>query len=233
MEMALVLPPRARQPVPGGRQDNWATRRTKRNLSPKDNSPAQMSPSPTEERAKQSRDLAVGPGRTREAVIFLHLPKTAGTTLNRLIEWEYPFRRCTPSIRCSSTGRPKHLRNLPKHAWQRPACSRGTCSSACMKYCRSDRLTSRCCVTRLKGCSRRTTTCGPISCIHSTGNCGGKNGRSSNSCDALRETTCNVRSSPAQTIMVPAPKEFGNGKHHLNRHFSVVGISEVSKRASL
>ena len=25
-----------------------------------------------------------------EAVIFLHVPKTAGTTLNRLIEWEYP-----------------------------------------------------------------------------------------------------------------------------------------------
>ena len=26
---------------------------------------------------------------TNEAVIFLHLPKTAGTTVNRLIEWEY------------------------------------------------------------------------------------------------------------------------------------------------
>ncbi len=26
-----------------------------------------------------------------EAVIFLHLPKTAGTTVNRLIEWEYPL----------------------------------------------------------------------------------------------------------------------------------------------
>lgn len=25
-----------------------------------------------------------------EAVIFLHVPKTAGTTVNRLIEWEYP-----------------------------------------------------------------------------------------------------------------------------------------------
>src|SRR2546423_12662933 len=24
-----------------------------------------------------------------EAIIFLHVPKTAGTTLNRLIEWEY------------------------------------------------------------------------------------------------------------------------------------------------
>jgi len=29
--------------------------------------------------------------RDTEAVIFLHLPKAAGTTLNRLIEWEYPI----------------------------------------------------------------------------------------------------------------------------------------------
>ena len=29
--------------------------------------------------------------KSEEAVIFLHLPKTAGTTLNRLIEWEYPL----------------------------------------------------------------------------------------------------------------------------------------------
>lgn len=27
----------------------------------------------------------------RETIVFLHLPKTAGTTLNRLIEWEYPL----------------------------------------------------------------------------------------------------------------------------------------------
>src|SRR5205814_10512113 len=26
-----------------------------------------------------------------EALIFLHIPKSAGTTLNRLIEWEYPL----------------------------------------------------------------------------------------------------------------------------------------------
>src|SRR6266568_9196610 len=26
-----------------------------------------------------------------EALIFLHVPKSAGTTLNRLIEWEYPL----------------------------------------------------------------------------------------------------------------------------------------------
>src|SRR5881628_840427 len=26
-----------------------------------------------------------------EAIIFLHLPKAAGSTLNRFIEWEYPL----------------------------------------------------------------------------------------------------------------------------------------------
>lgn len=29
--------------------------------------------------------------KTDEAIIFLHVPKSAGTTLNRLIEWEYPL----------------------------------------------------------------------------------------------------------------------------------------------
>lgn len=38
--------------------------------------------------AKESGLNPPGPD-PREAVIFLHLPKTAGTTLNRLIEWEY------------------------------------------------------------------------------------------------------------------------------------------------
>ena len=44
----------------------------------------------TDEVARQSKDGSSP--RTREpeeAVIFLHLPKTAGTTVNRLIEWEY------------------------------------------------------------------------------------------------------------------------------------------------
>ena len=27
------------------------------------------------------------------AIIFLHLPKCGGTTLNRIIEWEYPATR--------------------------------------------------------------------------------------------------------------------------------------------
>ena len=29
--------------------------------------------------------------KTQEGIIFLHVPKSAGTTLNRLIEWEYPL----------------------------------------------------------------------------------------------------------------------------------------------
>lgn len=32
------------------------------------------------------------PDESEKAVIFIHLPKTAGTTVNRLIEWEYPLR---------------------------------------------------------------------------------------------------------------------------------------------
>ena len=54
-----------------------------------------MSPT-TDQASDQSRELATGRGASSnsaaEAIIFLHLPKTAGTTLNRLIEWEYPLR---------------------------------------------------------------------------------------------------------------------------------------------
>ena len=46
-----------------------------------------MSP---EERANARRDRPAA--MQREALIFLHIPKTAGTTLNRIIEWQYsPF----------------------------------------------------------------------------------------------------------------------------------------------
>ena len=54
-----------------------------------------MSPT-TDQASDQPRELATGQGASSngaaEAIIFLHLPKTAGTTLNRLIEWEYPLR---------------------------------------------------------------------------------------------------------------------------------------------
>ena len=35
--------------------------------------------------------LVMAAANAPEAIIFLHQPKTAGTTLNRLIEWEYPL----------------------------------------------------------------------------------------------------------------------------------------------
>jgi len=42
------------------------------------------------ERANVGRDRSAAVDR--EALIFLHIPKTAGTTLNRIIEWQYsPF----------------------------------------------------------------------------------------------------------------------------------------------
>ena len=49
-----------------------------------------------------------------EAVIFLHVPKTAGTTLNRLIEWEYPF------FEMYSVD-PVFFRWSASHLWQLPA----------------------------------------------------------------------------------------------------------------
>jgi hypothetical protein len=55
----------------------------------------QLSTSMTENTTNRGLDQSMTdqnrlPGGSEEAVIFLHLPKTAGTTLNRLIEWEYP-----------------------------------------------------------------------------------------------------------------------------------------------
>ncbi len=48
-----------------------------------------------------------------EAVIFLHVPKTAGTTLNRLIEWEYPVRQMYSVDPVLFTWSSKHLRKYP------------------------------------------------------------------------------------------------------------------------
>src|ERR1041385_6430600 len=53
-----------------------------------------MSPA-TDQASDKPREFVTGQGASpdgeAEAVIFLHVPKTAGTTLNRLIEWEYPL----------------------------------------------------------------------------------------------------------------------------------------------
>lgn len=47
-----------------------------------------------------------------EAVIFLHVPKTAGTTLNRLIEWEYPVLQMYSVDPVLFTWSSKHLHHL-------------------------------------------------------------------------------------------------------------------------
>jgi hypothetical protein len=44
-----------------------------------------------EQPTAKAQSLPSTAGAGEEAIIFLHLPKTAGTTLNRLIEWEYPL----------------------------------------------------------------------------------------------------------------------------------------------
>jgi hypothetical protein len=49
-----------------------------------------------------------------EAIIFLHVPKTAGTTLNRLIEWEYPIAQMYSVDPVLFEWSAKHLWNLPK-----------------------------------------------------------------------------------------------------------------------
>jgi len=72
-----------------------------------------MIPSPTAERVKLSGDLVVGTGRSSEAIIFLHLPKTAGTTLNRLIEWEYPLSAMYSIDPVLFEWSAAHLRKLP------------------------------------------------------------------------------------------------------------------------
>ena len=54
-----------------------------------------------------------GAGKTEEAVIFLHLPKTAGTTLNRLIEWEYRLSEMYSIDPVLFEWSAAHLRKLP------------------------------------------------------------------------------------------------------------------------
>jgi len=49
-----------------------------------------------------------------EAIIFLHVPKTAGTTLNRLIEWEYPIFQMYSIDPVLFEWSAAHLRNLPR-----------------------------------------------------------------------------------------------------------------------
>jgi hypothetical protein len=72
----------------------------------------------TNRASDHSRELAgqqsASSNGSAEAVIFLHLPKTAGTTLNRLIEWEYPLGEMYSVDPVLFEWSFAHLRNLSK-----------------------------------------------------------------------------------------------------------------------
>lgn len=63
--------------------------------------------------------------RSREAVIFLHVPKTAGTTLNRLIEWEYKLTEMYSVDPVLFEWSAAHLRNLPETRLRRTRMFKG------------------------------------------------------------------------------------------------------------
>jgi hypothetical protein len=48
---------------------------------------------PISNEAAASVDPAMSSSHSTQTIIFVHLPKCGGTTLNRLIEWEYPLTR--------------------------------------------------------------------------------------------------------------------------------------------
>jgi Sulfotransferase family len=60
-----------------------------------------------------------------EAVIFLHLPKAAGSTLNRLIEWEYPLFQMYSIDPVFFNWSWRHLRRLSKERLKRTRMFKG------------------------------------------------------------------------------------------------------------
>jgi hypothetical protein len=62
--------------------------------------------------AVQNQNSASHGAPAKETVIFLHVPKTAGTTLNRLIEWEYPILQMYSIDPVFFIWSNKHLRKL-------------------------------------------------------------------------------------------------------------------------
>ena len=60
----------------------------------------------------QPTPSGTGHRETDKTVIFLHVPKTAGTTLNRLIEWEYPLLQIYSVDPVLFNWSYKHLRSL-------------------------------------------------------------------------------------------------------------------------
>lgn len=68
---------------------------------------------PKEAMSAESSDSSPDGDRSQESVIFLHLPKTAGTTLNRLIEWEYRISEMYSIDPVLYEWSAAHLRKLP------------------------------------------------------------------------------------------------------------------------
>ncbi len=75
--------------------------------------------------AKPGEVLTKSFSRNREAVIFLHVPKTAGTTLNRLIEWEYKLPEMYSVDPVLFAWSAAHLRNLPESRLRRTRMFKG------------------------------------------------------------------------------------------------------------
>jgi galactose-3-O-sulfotransferase len=63
-------------------------------------------------RIAQNEEAGLSSSPSQETVIFLHIPKTAGTTLNRLIEWEYPVLQMYSIDPVLFIWSNKHLRKL-------------------------------------------------------------------------------------------------------------------------
>ncbi|MBA3571895.1 MAG: sulfotransferase family 2 domain-containing protein [Pyrinomonadaceae bacterium] len=66
----------------------------------------------------QGKEQGSEESATDETVIFLHIPKTAGTTLNRLIEWEYPILQMYSIDPVFFIWSNKHLRKLSRERLQ-------------------------------------------------------------------------------------------------------------------
>jgi Galactose-3-O-sulfotransferase len=64
-------------------------------------------------------------GQAASAVIFLHVPKTAGTTLNRLIEWEYRLSEMYSVDPVLFEWSAAHLRKLPRSRLQKTRMFKG------------------------------------------------------------------------------------------------------------
>ena len=100
-----------------------------------------------------------------EAVIFLHVPKTAGTTLNRLIEWEYPLFQMYSVDPVFFRWSAAHLRKLSKERLRKIRVFKGHMLFGLHEVLPNLRRISRCYAIRSSGPSRPITSCEATSCI--------------------------------------------------------------------